>query len=473
MKLDLAPPLQPGEPPTAYASRIAAAHGLLARELCSDFGIRHLHLVSGRAPAIAKLAALGDASEIELAHFAFARTSAHGFEHRGQAVRRENLIEGRLDVCPRCLVEDIEHAGSAPFDAAFFCRAEWCLDVVDTCPRHQSALATVHRAPGLAHGMDFSNVLASKIGRLREMAGQAEARAPAGLQDYVLARLEGRESGAPFLDTMELSAAIRTCEMLGTAACFGRKAQCDKLDAVRLRTARIRGFEIGSRGKEGIEELLKSMTDAYSRRHLVEEGGFARQAFAALHNYLHLSPGHKACWKHGAFGPLRTVIVDFIKANFPLKAGDTVLGEVIRERKLHSVSSLAKEIGFGVPRVTKLLRLHGVISSDRAGLRPHNVVFDAAKGAEAVRESLTALPYRGAAMYLGTGRHQVSMLAEANFIQPIESGPLSLRATFAPPCWTPSWRGCSRAPRPCSAGRQITSPFGRPHSGPPARRPTS
>ena len=131
-------------------------------------------------------------------------------------------------------------------------------------------------------------------------------------------------------------------------------------------------------------------------------------------------------------GPLRTVISDFIKANFPLKAGDLVLGEVILERKLHSVSSMAKEIGFGVPRMTKLLRLHGVIGSDQAGLAPHNIVFDAVKGTEAVRESVTALPYRGAARYLGTGRHQVYMLAEANFIQPIESGPLGLRATFAP-----------------------------------------
>ena len=45
------------------------------------------------------------------------------------------------------------------------------------------------------------------------------------------------------------------------------------------------------------------------------------------------------------------MIGDFIKANFPLKAGQVVLGEVIRERKLHSVMSLAKEIGFGAPRL--------------------------------------------------------------------------------------------------------------------------
>jgi len=73
-----------------------------------------------------------------------------------------------------------------------------------------------------------------------------------------------------------------------------------------------------------------------------------------------------------------------------------------------------------------------VIGDDQAKLAAHNIVFDAKEGVEAVRESLTALPYRGAAKYLGTGRHQVYMLAEAKFIEPIASSPLGLRATFAP-----------------------------------------
>lgn len=48
---------------------------------------------------------------------------------------------------------------------------------------------------------------------------------------------------------MSLAAAIRTCELLGTASCFGRTVNRDKLDASKLRTARIRGFEIVARGE--------------------------------------------------------------------------------------------------------------------------------------------------------------------------------------------------------------------------------
>jgi hypothetical protein len=345
--------------------------------------------------------------------------------------RRENLIVGRLDVCPRCLLEDAGHAGTALSDTAYFCRAEWCLDVVDTCRIHRSEMVTVHRARGPAYGFDFSNVLVPKAERLHQMAEKVKARTPTGLQDYVLARLEGCETGAAFLDGMDLFAAIRTCEMLGTAACYGRTAQCDKLDAARLRTARIRGFEIGSCGEEGVKELLKAMTAAYTRRRTAVEGQIARLAFAALYNFLHVNP-KRPNWRGPAFATLRTVVADFIKTNFPLKPGDTVFREVITERKLHSVRSLAAEIGCGAPRVRKLLRLGGVIGEDQACLADHNIVFDAKVGLEAVRESLTALPHHGVAKYLGTRINQVYLLAEAKFIEPIASGPLGLRATFAP-----------------------------------------
>jgi len=430
VKLDLAPPPKAGEPPTAYASRIAVAHGLLVKELCRDFSIRYSHLINGAPSAIGKLAAIGGASEADLTRFAFVRTGIHAFRHRRQTVRRENLTDGRLKVCPQCLIEDIKHRGEEPAETAVFCRAEWYLDVVDTCRVHHTAMVTIHKGKGSPFSVDFSNVMEPKVVRLQEMVLQAESRLPTGLQDYVLARLDGRETRAPFLDTMDLPAAIQTCEMLGTAACFGRKVERDNLDPSRLRTARIRGFEIGSEGEEGIGKLLKDMMVAYSRRRVVEDGQFARQAFSVLHNYLFV--GRRPSWKDVAFAPLRTVVGDFIKANFPLGAGDVVFGEVIRERKLHSVTSLGREIGFGPPRVTKLLRLKGLISDDQAGLAPQNIVFDAKKATEAVRESLAALPYRGAAKYLGTGLHQVCMLAGANFIEPIASGPLGLRATFAP-----------------------------------------
>jgi hypothetical protein len=430
-RLPLAPSYRSGEPPTAYASRIAAAYGLEAKEFCGDQGIRRLDLANGTAEALAKLAALGGADPADLARSAFFRTDAYGFEHRGHDVRRDDLTADRLDVCARCLLDDVGRAGAPSPGGACFLRAEWCLDVVETCPIHACALVTLHRQPGFAYRFDFSNVLDAASGRLGEMAEKAEARVPTALQDYVLARLEGIGGQAPFLDNMGLAAAIRTCEMLGAAACFGGTAERDKLDASGLRRARIRGFEIGSRGKEGIEELLKAMTTAHARRRTTVADQAARQAFAALHDYLHVNP-RRPNWKGPAFAALRTVLADFIKASFPLKPGDNVLGEIIAERKLHSVTSLAKEIGCGAQRVRKVLLLTGLIGEDQAGLANPNIVFDGAEGARIMRDSVAGLPYRGAASHIGTGRHQVRMFVEAKFFEPIADGALGLRATFAP-----------------------------------------
>jgi hypothetical protein len=429
--LPFAPAHRAGEPPPAYASRLAAAYGLEAKEFCGDHGIRRLDLVNGSQEAIAELAALGGVDAGDLTRHAFVRTGTHEFRYRDQTVRREYLTDGRLDVCPRCLAEDIEGAPRRQSDTAFFCRAEWCLDVVDTCPTHRTALVTFHEARGLALGFDFSNLLASETGQFAEMAGRVETRAPTALQDYVLARLDGRETGVVFLDAMDLSAAIRTCEMLGAAACFGRTVQCDDLDAIRLRTARIRGFEIGSRGRSGIEELLKMMTTAYTRSRQERDGQITRLAFAALHNYLFVDP-NRPTWKAPAFVPLRAAIRDFIKTNFPLKPGEVVLGETITERRLHSVTSLARDVGFGAERVKKLLRLNGVIDDDQARLADYNIVVDAKAGLDALRDSLTALPYHGVAKYLGIPPKQAVLLVEAKLIEPIASSPLGLRATFAP-----------------------------------------
>jgi TniQ len=429
-RLPFAPIYRAGEAPTAYAARIAAAYGLDVREFCSDRGIRLRDLAKGEAPALARLARAGGADLDEMARSTFFRTDAYGYEYRGQDVRRGDLTTGRLDVCARCLLDDIDDAGGPSSTDGCFLRADWCLDVVDTCPVHACALVTLHGAPGPAYLFEFSALVAAASGRLQEMSRSSEARAPTALQDYVLARLEGDGTGVPFLDGMGLAAAVRTCEVLGAAACFGGAAQLESLDRPQLRAARIRGFEVAGRGDEGVRELLASMTASYAHGNPSEEGRTARKAFDALHQFLHVNP-KRLHWKVAAFARLRAVVRDFIKANFPLQAGETVLGEVIEERRLHSVASLAIEVRIGVPRLRKILQLKGVIDDVQCRLADSNIIFDAKAGFEAVRESIEALSRDEAAKYLGTGRHQVDMFTEAKLIEPIASGPLGLRAAFA------------------------------------------
>jgi TniQ len=425
-RLPFAPTHRSGEPPTAYASRLAAAYGLKAKELCHDQGIGFLRLLQGEEAPIAKLAYLGSARSADLQASAFVRHGQFEIRHRAQAFRRENLVLDRLDVCPRCLLDDIARGSPAATDTATFLRAEWCLDAVDTCAVHGRALVTLHVGRGPAYGFDFANVLTPQIERLGEMAKQAEPRAPTGLQTYMLARLDGRETDAPYLDAMTAFAAIRTCEMLGAAACFGGRVQSDRLDRARLREARAAGFDIASSGESAIHRLLENLTAAYLGTRPQNDPA-ARLAFAALHNFLLVFPTRRT-WKDDAFTTLRATVRDFINANFPLKPGETVLGEPVAETRVHSTATLAKEVGAGVLRVRKLLQIAGVIGPDT----PNNAVFDAQAGYRAVRDDLAALSFRGAAKHLGINLKQARLFAEAGLIEPVAESPLRLRARFAP-----------------------------------------
>jgi TniQ len=425
-KLALAPPLNDHEPPTSYASRLAIAHGLSAVELCGDFGIRYTDLINGVPAALAKLAELGDLDVSLLTRFAFILVKGFEYVHCGAIIVRDSLRRRRIEACPHCLLEDLRCAGRDP-ETKPFNRAEWCLDVVDTCTRHGVALALIDKGSDYRLRHDFANLVAPKMDRLARLAEQARPRKATQLQNYALGRLYGPRMDLPFLDQMDLHVAIRTCEMLGTAACFGRKADFEELDAGGRRKARIRGFEIASRGKEGIHELLHEMWWTFLRRRKAEHGGFGRQAFGRIHYFLRTDPNDPKP-KDMAFTELRGVVGDFMRENFPLGPGDFVFGEPVLERTVHSVRTLHRETGLNPRRLVKLLFAAGVVSKRQISLADHNITFNADKGRQAVLADKDQVPYTLAAKHLGVGRHQLISLIKAGLIETLgANNPLEMR----------------------------------------------
>jgi hypothetical protein len=256
---------------------------------------------------------------------------------------RDSLRRRRIEACRHCLLEDLRGAGHDP-ETKPFNRAEWCLDVVDTCATHGVALALIDKGGDYRLRHDFANIVTPKMDRLATLAAQATSREATELQNYVIGRLYGPRVEVPLLDQMDLHVAIRTCEMLGTAACFGRDTHFEELDAGGRRKARIRGFEIASRGKEGIRELLHEMWWTFLRRRKAEHGGFGRQAFGRIHYFLRTDSNDPKP-KDMAFTALRRVVGDFMRENFPLGPGDFVFGEPVSERTVHSVRTLHLETG--------------------------------------------------------------------------------------------------------------------------------
>jgi hypothetical protein len=107
MKLGLT--ISPGEAetPVSFASRLAAANGVNARTFCLDWDLRFKDVIDGDKKAIAAIARLGGVDAAALMRHAFVRDE-QGCEYRTERLVRTSLRRIRLNVCPACLLDDID-----------------------------------------------------------------------------------------------------------------------------------------------------------------------------------------------------------------------------------------------------------------------------------------------------------------------------------------------------------------------------
>lgn len=399
MKLDLAPDLKPGELPTSYLSRLAAAHGISAAEFCSDWRIALPAVVNGKPKALAKLAGLGGLAPDDLAKFAFVRQPAHDlvFDYRGESLGSELFQRRRIDVCPICLEEDLARYDGRDPETAMYLRADWCLETTRACPTHERAMVTIVDDLGWGVRHDFVALILPRQASLAKAGVRAVSIRPSLLQGYVAARLEGKREN-PFLDAFPLYAAVKTCEVIGATAMFGRNVHLGKLEFERRADARERGFEIASEGSDGIKAFLKGLQGSFarSRKGLASYG---RVAFETIHRFL--TPRKRTSEANVAFAPLRLVVSEFIKENYPLAPGELVFDERISVRTLHSVRSLSTETGMNPRRLLKLLREARLVTEDQMDLSDRNVVFDAERARLALQGAQEAMSVKEAAERLG------------------------------------------------------------------------
>ncbi len=337
MKLHLTVPLGAVETPASFASRVAAANELSAREFCLDWNITFQSVVDGDADAVSTIADLGGVAFADLIRHAFVRDGKLSYRHRNERVVRNTMRRNRIRVCPCCLSEDIRNnPGLAPKLAAHN-RAPWLIDAIRTCPAHNLKLVEVGNdlAPGYLH--DFAHHMALALPGPDLMVEKASRRMPTVFEIYVLKRLDGARR-TPFLNSFELHAAIRTCEIIGAVAAFGRTVNLKRLNDDDWWRAGAAGFEIAAGGPMAISGFLDNLqaTCPYSRRG--SQGPQVR--FGGIYKWLAFGAEDRA------YDPVRAVVGRHIRDNQPLAAGDTIFGSPVVERTLHSIWSLSTESGF-------------------------------------------------------------------------------------------------------------------------------
>ncbi|QCO56079.1 hypothetical protein EOK75_10245 [Pseudorhodobacter turbinis] len=168
-----------------------------------------------------------------------------------------------------------------------------------------------------------------------------------------------------------LSASITVCRLLGEA--FLRKDQLE--DALIGDTAHAVGFDIARHGEKSIRQALDQIAASYTG-HLDEPN----KAFGAMYQDFN---GKNPV--EDEFVPFLNILRECIRDHWPIAPGETLLGEVVTERRMHSLVTAAHEIGIGVQVIEHFLLEAGALpkQDDRPSSRR---VFDAQVHAELLRD---------------------------------------------------------------------------------------
>jgi hypothetical protein len=398
-----------GETPAGFASRLAALNGLPARDFSLDFGTTFQAVVDGDAAAIAVVAAKGGVDPDLLGQHAFVRTGERRYTFRGEVLVRSSLRRFVVAVCPHCLVGDMAATTYRWPHAAAVGRALWQIDAMKTCLVHSSPLVVIAEdlTPSTLH--DFSYHVGKAINRIERLARRREPRPVTGLESYVIARLDGGRN-SPFLDSLELHAAIKFAEMVGAVELFGRTPNLNELSDEDWRRAGAAGFEIVSGGPASIGTFLSKLQTTFDYSGSGNEGPQA--LYGRLYQWLEFGADDVA------YDSVRELIGRHIHGHLPLAAGDNVFGRPVEVRTLHSIRSLHLETGLHPKRARKLLRAAGIIGAEQDLLVDANVIFPSGDASRVVKRAQGALSLPEAGKYLNAPRVQRSLLVQAGFLTP-------------------------------------------------------
>ncbi|MCA1775053.1 MAG: hypothetical protein LC676_05430 [Loktanella sp.] len=242
------------------------------------------------------------------------------------------------------------------------------------------------------------------------LVDEAKQRSTSSLQDYVVGRLEG-ESKSGWLDGQSLEQAVRITEMLGMRVQFGALKKPSEMTPDDWDTAGRAGFEVTSMGEAAIRDALHQM-QAEFRGNDGKPG--CRKIFGAFWEWLSSTKNRKDA------GDITRIVREHIIDTMDFAANQPVLGAVLGERRLHSVQSLASEIGLDPRTLRNVLAARGLIPVEEKISGHH--VFDASLGLEVAASVLRLVHVSTLDKPLGCTRPLAAQLLDERLLLPISDG---------------------------------------------------
>lgn len=351
--------------------------------------------------ALADWAALDSQQMEEMLSWTGLRAGNVRMSFRGEMLVSRALRNPEIRGCPVCLREDAA-AHDGPNVARMVMRGDWQMREANICVRHHHPLVPLWTCKKPRDRYDFA-------ARLREIEADIltglldQLESPPSAYDYWLDdRLEtGRDN--TWFKGQPLFASTTFCRLLGQAV-LGVHA----VDDAHFRAAcHAAGFDIAQRGEIAIREALDKIAAA-ATGHLDEPN----KAFGVLYPALNRDYAEEK-----GFAPFRRILRECILDHWSIAPGKAVLGEVITERRLHSVATAANEIGVGAQVIEPFLIEAGAIA--RQDDRPQSRrVFDAQTHAALLSKIPTLVGPTAMRKAMGATKGELAALKEEGLLVP-------------------------------------------------------
>jgi hypothetical protein len=225
---------------------------------------------------------------------------------------------------------------------------------------------------------------------------------PSGYDLWLDARLQdGRDE--TWLKDQLLFAVTTVCRLLGVALRPAHLRDVDRADGADHAT----GFDVARHGETAIRAAFDRIA-ASARGHLDAPGKVFGPLYLCLARDYLGEPG---------FAQFGRILRDCILDHWPIAPGETLIGEVVAERRLHSVATAAREAGVGVEVIEQFLLEAGAVPE--GGDRPSSrEVFEARPYAELLAEIPTLVGPRAMCTAMGATKTELAALEEEGLLIP-------------------------------------------------------
>lgn len=398
------PTPKPRETLYSYLARLAAVWRTDAPELAYDMGAPFRRLLEqdmGALETFADWAKLPPDVMTELLSWTGTRAGNVRMEFRGELYVSRALRNPIMRGCPVCLREDAAGA-TGPAYGAMVMRGDWQLREAMLCVRHRHPLVPLWQATAPRDRFDIGARLREIEAEILSGAFDRTVRDPSAYDLWLDRRLKDGVDDT-WLSDHPVYVVTIICRLLGQALSRGEGQEEGSVSG----SAHSAGFDALVAGEEALCATLDQI--AASATGAADEPG---KAFGPLYKSL-----SRDYLREPGFDLFRKLLRECILDHWPIASGETVLGEILPGRRLHSLTTAAQETGTGAKVLEHFLIDVGALRADDP--RPNSRrLFDAQAYAGLLAEIPTLVGPIAMRMAMGATKKELIALAESGVLNP-------------------------------------------------------